>query len=166
MKIVIAGLHQESNSFSASVSREDLFHTTRGDAILPEYRGMNANLGGIIAELDKVGAEIVPAIAMNAISGGPVDNAVVEKFLAELFEVIDANLPVDGVFLDLHGATEAADGSDVCGCVLERIRQHVGETVVIVNTTDLHANITNRMAANSDAISGFQTYPHQDYFET
>ena len=166
MKIAIGGLHQESNSFSPVISCEDLFHITYGAAIMDEYRETNSNLGGIIAALDEAGAAIIPSVAMNAISGGPVDAALVEKFLCQLFEVIDANLPVDGVFLDLHGATELEGGDDGCGFILERIRSHVGQQVVIVNTTDLHANITDRMAANSDAISGFQTYPHQDYCGT
>jgi microcystin degradation protein MlrC len=167
MKIVVGGFHQESNSFSAVVSTKKSFTVARGTALLEKRRDRGTNLSGILAALDEAGAEIVPAVSYTAqSSGGPVERTVVYTFLKELLATIDASLPVDGVFLDLHGATEVVGGGDCCGMILESIRKHVGPSVVLTANTDLHANITDKMAQNADVISGYQTYPHQDFYQT
>lgn len=167
MKIVIGGLQQESNSFSAPISKLDSFRVVRGQDILQENRKKNSNMAGIIAAVDEAGGTLIPALELSAKkSGGPLDPAVLDLFLQELFDVIDANTPIDGVFLALHGATELVGGKDVCGLILEAVRTHVGNEAIIVCSTDMHANITTKMTSNANAISGYQTYPHQDFYKT
>ena len=35
----------------------------------------------------------------------------------------------------------------------------------VVVTLDLHANVTQRMAGNADALIAYRTYPHIDQYE-
>jgi microcystin degradation protein MlrC len=54
---------------------------------------------------------------------------------------------------------------DVCGDILESIRNAVGEKVIISVSFDLHANVTEKTLKNVDYVSGYQTYPHLDLYE-
>jgi len=49
--------------------------------------------------------------------------------------------------------------------LLARLRRLLGPTVPIAVTLDLHANVTDAMAANADAIIAYRTYPHIDQHE-
>jgi microcystin degradation protein MlrC len=52
------------------------------------------------------------------------------------------------------------------GELLARVRAVVGDGVPVVASLDLHANVTRRMVAQSDALTIFRTYPHVDMAET
>src|SRR5579863_8549765 len=41
----------------------------------------------------------------------------------------------------------------------------LGPDVPVVVTLDLHANVTQRMADNANALIAFRTYPHIDMYE-
>jgi len=123
-------------------------------------------MAGILAAARESNATVVPSLHYVSTSGGPVQKNVVDDFLDILLSVYDKEAPFDGVFLDLHGATEIVGAIDGCGYILETIREHVEEKVVIAHASDLHANISANMVENADAIAGYQTYPHQDFYET
>ena len=71
-------------------------------------------------------------------------------------------LPVDGVYLDLHGAMVCEHIDDGEGEILARVRQVVGPKVPVVASLDLHANVTRRMVQVADALTIYRTYPHVD----
>ena len=73
---------------------------------------------------------------------------------------------MDAVCASLHGATCTDSDEDACGEFIAWLRELVGDDVVIAASFDLHANITEAMLKNVDVISGYQTYPHVDYYET
>jgi microcystin degradation protein MlrC len=54
---------------------------------------------------------------------------------------------------------------DAEGEFLARLRQRVGPNVPVVVTLDLHANVTQKMADNANALIAYRTYPHIDYYE-
>ncbi|MET0508207.1 MAG: M81 family metallopeptidase, partial [Burkholderiaceae bacterium] len=74
--------------------------------------------------------------------------------------------PVDGVYLDLHGAMVTEHHDDGEGELIARVRRVVGPRVPVVASLDLHANVTRRMVAESDALSIYRTYPHTDMAAT
>jgi microcystin degradation protein MlrC len=74
--------------------------------------------------------------------------------------------PVDGVYLDLHGAMVADHLDDGEGELLARVRRVVGPQVPVVASLDLHANVTRAMVAASDGMVAYRTYPHVDMAET
>ena len=65
--------------------------------------------------------------------------------------------PVDGVYLDLHGAMVAEHVDDGEGELLARVRRVVGPRVPVVASLDLHANVTRAMVERSD---GARRVPH------
>jgi microcystin degradation protein MlrC len=74
-------------------------------------------------------------------------------------------MPVDIVFLCLHGA-QMSEGIDDCeGAVLAATRAIVGPNVAIGVLLDLHANVTSEMCSNADLTVSCREYPHVDYAE-
>jgi len=51
------------------------------------------------------------------------------------------------------------------GDLLARLRARVGKGVPIFATLDLHANVTDAMADNANALIAYRTYPHVDHVE-
>src|SRR6478672_10786555 len=78
---------------------------------------------------------------------------------------VDNKGPSDGVLLFLHGAMVSERHEDAEGEFLTRLRRRLGPAVPIMVTLDLHANVTQQMADNADALIAYRTYPHVDYYE-
>ena len=75
-------------------------------------------------------------------------------------------MPVDAVYLDLHGAMVSEEFEDGEGELLRRVRAVIGEDAPIVISLDYHANVTAQMVRHADAILPYWTYPHVDQFDT
>lgn len=169
-RIIVADFHQETNSFNPATWGFDAFRQDtflEGEAI---ERGYGTNSGrvlcGILEQARQAGAEIIPACALRATSGGPVEQAVVDYFLSSLLRCYEQHAPVDAFVMSLHGATQSTQYDDVCGYILQQLRRVVGPETCIGIGCDMHANITQTCMENADYICGFQTYPHVDQKET
>lgn len=123
-------------------------------------------LAGMFQAIEESNGEIIPACSMNSQSGGPVDQKVMDYFLEKTNAVIKQNMPVDGVFLSLHGATQTTEFDDACGVILETVRKEASDRAIIAVSADLHANVTSEWMKNADFICGYQSYPHLDFFDT
>ena len=169
MKIALCEFHQETNSFNPVKTTLENYRKVclcEGGEML-SLRGRPAAMAGKFdAIADAGGAEVIPLIAMFAQSGGTAEHEVVDYFLEKTVSGLKANLPLDGVFVGLHGATQSDASDDVCGDILEAIRETVGKDCVITASTDLHANVTEKCVKNADLITGYHTYPHIDIYET
>ena len=115
---------------------------------------------------EEEGIETVYGTVMWAPSGAPLEAAVSAYFLDSVLPDIQKAGRLDGVAVSMHGATMAENSEDVCGDVLQAIREAVGEEIPISVAFDLHANITEKIMKNADYICGFQEYPHIDQWET
>ena len=167
-RVLVCGLVQESNSFNPTLATlEDFaeYGIYEGDEILDTNNNRGATIDGMLNVLANENFTVVPAVSMRSISGGPIADDVVEWFLNKTIDTINLTDELDGVLVSLHGATMSASSGDVCGDVLEKIRQSVGDDVVISASFDLHGNITEKIIKNADYISGYQTYPHLDHYE-
>src|SRR4029078_474170 len=89
-----------------------------------------------------------------------------ERIVDDLVDRLRRAGPVDGVYLDLHGAMVAEHFDDGEGELLERVRKVVGSGVPVVASLDLHANMTRAMLAHSDGLNAYCTYPHIDMAAT
>ena len=69
--------------------------------------------------------------------------------------------PLDGIYLDLHGAAVVESFPDAEGELLRRVRAIVGDLPLTISL-DPHANLTAQMVTLSDAVVPFRTYPHVD----
>lgn len=168
-KIAICEFRCETNSFNPSLS--DMQYFIRGG--IYEGREMYEALhnkpcavGGMIQAAEQAGASIVTLYSMHGNSGGPIDDAVITHFLEKTISQLRLELPVEGLFVSLHGATQTATRDDACGYILEQLRTVVGPDTMIAASCDLHANVTKLMQNNADYICGYHTYPHVDFYET
>ena len=160
---------QESHSFTPIACSWEQFHAGhihKGEEILTRLTGNKVEVAGAIDLATRQETSIVPLLACNAVSSGYIRSDVFGDLLGELLERLESHLPVDGVFLALHGAMVAEDEEDATGAVLAQARALVGDDIPIVASLDLHANVTNKMIAVSDGLIGYQTCPHVDLFET
>ena len=167
-KVFVCGFSQESNSFNPVIMKMDSF-----DRFAPFWGGKDLpskfclpGVDGIRDTLIKAEVEVIVGPVIRSVSGGPIDHNVVTTFLDEALKQLDDVGNVDGIAVDLHGATVSDKDEDVCGLILETFRKKVGENIPISASFDLHGNITKKVAKNADYISGFQAYPHLDQYET
>ncbi len=166
MAVAIAGIVQESNTFSPVKTRYADFDPVFGAAVLDRHRGKATELGGFIRVLDDARMQIAPVCAGWAVTAGRMlrkdYKRLADEFAAQLARVRRA----DGLLLALHGAQTAEGVDDVEGALLARARQVLGPSLPIVVSLDLHANVTRAMATHATAIVGYHTYPHVDLYET
>lgn len=172
-RVALAGFVHESNSFAPTPADFDAFRhgggylpLSRGAALLAADRGLNLPVSGALAHADAAGWDVAAVLYAGAVPSAPVTADAYDRITAEIVEGIRAALPVDGVFLDLHGAMVATHEDDGEGALLARIREVVGPGVPIVAALDLHGNISDRMVEAADLLEGFRTYPHVDMNET
>lgn len=162
MRIAIASLLQETNTFSPQATRRDQFIITPTRDLLVRQRNENAELQGFADALEKAGAEIVPVFSGWAVSYGRITTTDFHGLVKEITDGLRAAGPVDGVLLALHGAW-AAEGIDSAdGFVLQAVRQQLGPQVSVVITLDLHANLTRSMWQTADPLIAYRTCPHTD----
>ncbi|TRW99346.1 M81 family metallopeptidase [Paracoccus sp. M683] len=172
-RIAIAGFVHESNSFAPSPADMAAFvqgggylPLSRGDQILARARDVNLPVAGAVAFGEAAGWQLVPLIWAGAVPSAPVTAECYHAITDEIIDRLRAAGPVDGVFLDLHGAMVAECAPDGEGPLIARVRQAVGADVPIVVALDLHGNITRQMVDAADVLVGFRTYPHVDMAET
>jgi microcystin degradation protein MlrC len=169
VRIAIGQFMEESNTFVRQRADLEHFRATQllyGDEVIARLRGTRAEVGGFLDVLDPAGVEVIPTVAANAVSSGPVTRATFDHVRDALLERLAAAGPVDGVLLALHGAMVLEDAPDGEGEFLAAVRKAIGPAVPLIATLDLHATITPRMVQEADALVGYDTYPHIDLYET
>ena len=165
-KIFVASLEHETNSFSPITTKlsnyEDmiLYRPTPGSQA-PGYDRCLA--------FEHLGKDrdyrVIRSLVAVAQPSGPTARTDFEALRDEILGDLEAALPVDIVFLVLHGAQMAEAYDDCEGDVISRVREIVGWDVPIGVQLDLHCNLTDRMVENASLILACKEYPHTDYAE-
>lgn len=175
IKILIGGLQQEVNSFApgktgiAEYSRRTIYWGQDLIDRLPNYTRRNDGMDSFAAAyrvLKEAGATVVSCGCMAAQPGAIIEQSIIDNYIEHVKQATRENLPLDGVVLFLHGAAQSEGSDDPEGDIIVAIREIVGENVPITVRLDMHANVTERMVKNSNAISLFHRYPHIDMWET
>ncbi len=138
-----------------------------GDALAADWRAPHPRgpltFAGFAAAMDAHGPwQALPLRHAQVDASGPVEQAFFDAFVDALCTRLRAAMPVDGVFLSLHGAAIATGDPDPDGTVLERVRGIVGPDVPVVATLDLHANVVQRMVDHADVLIAYRENPHTD----
>ena len=172
-RIAIGGFQHETNTFAPSRADYASFEegggwpgVQYGEAMFAAVEGANIPAAGAIEALRAQGHRLVGTAWAAASPSAHVTNDAFERIAGELVARLKAALPLDGVYLDLHGAmvTQAFDDGE--GELLRRVRDAVGARVPVVASLDLHANVTRAMVAWADALVAYRTYPHTDMAAT
>ena len=172
-RIAIAGFQHETNSFG--IGRAGLAEFEMADSwpglltghnVLSDTHGMNLPIAGFAAAATAGGADLHPILWCAAEPSGPVTDAAFDTISARILDGLRSGGPLDGIYLDLHGAMITDSHDDGEGALLARIRAEVGSAMPIAISLDMHANVSARMVALTDAICIFKTYPHLDMAET
>ena len=164
MRIAVAEIAQETDSFSpivADLSDFETYGLFYGDEIIERMQGVGP-LGGFleVARDQQAAIELVPLVRAWASAGGTITAETLDFLTEQLVAGLKKALPLDALFLSLHGAAASAKGDDVEGHVLAAARNVVGDDLPIVCPLDHHANITRRMVQCADALIGHETQPH------
>ena len=158
MKIAIGGIANESCTFSVLPTRLKDFRLTRpGD---PQF----SQLYPFLPQFSEV--EFFGTVSAKAMPGGPVEAKAYDTIKAEILEKLQCLLPLDGVYLDMHGAMNVLGMDDAEGDWYSAIRALVGTDCLISASYDLHGNVSYRIMSTLDIITGYRTAPHVDYLET
>jgi microcystin degradation protein MlrC len=172
-RIAFGGFLHETNTFAPSKAGMDAFERgggwpvlSRGEAIFDAVRNVNVGASGFVEAARENGWTLLPALWAAATPSAEVRHEAFERIAADLLTRIAAAAPLDGVYLDLHGAMVAENAEDGEGEILSRIRGAIGPDVPLVASLDLHGNVTRRMVEAADALVAYRTYPHVDMAET
>jgi len=171
-RIALAGFMLESNGHSpvATKAEFEALGYFGGNALAEDLAKANprnsATMTGFVEGMNG-GRDwtMVPIVSAYGGASGPVDQAFFEEFVAKLAAGFKAAMPLDGVFLSLHGAATATGDVDPDATVLRAVRGIVGSDVPILATLDLHANVSQAMVDLADVMSSYLTNPHVDMRE-
>jgi microcystin degradation protein MlrC len=163
MKLLLAGLFNETNTFSPiPVGRKafaDKLITRTPTADPPVPCTMPLHIWRAAGEAK--GWDVVDSLAAWAQPAGMVGRAIYEEFRDIILEDVAHERP-DIVMLSMHGAM-VADGYDDCeGDVMARIREILGADAIISLEIDPHCHLTEQMMEAATLIVCFKEYPHTD----
>ena len=171
-RVAIAGFQHETNTFSPISATLDDFiledgwpGLTRGEDIFEVFGAANIPIGGFIQHAAPR-CELAPILWASAEPSNVVEDKAFEEVAGQILDGIAKAMPLDGIYLDLHGAMVTESFEDGEGEFLRRLRHLVGNDLPVASSLDLHANLTKCMVELSDALAIFRTYPHLDMAET
>lgn len=157
MRIAVGGIHIECSTYNPVLNREEDFRVTRGKDLT------NAPYFAFLQDYDE---EFLPTFHARAIAGGPVARQTYEAFKADFLGRLAAVLPVDGLYLAMHGAMNVEGMEDAEGDWILAAREVVGPDCIVSASYDLHGNLSQRIIDALDAYSTYRTAPHIDVEET
>ncbi len=172
-RIAVAGFQHETNTFAIRKADFKAFQMAKdwpglcqGEDVIHKTNGFNLPITGAIESLTKQGLEIIPLSWAFAVPSGLVTRDAYETLASLILDALTVCGPVDGLYLDLHGAMVTEHFEDAEGELLRRIKMQIGTDIPVAASLDYHANITEQMVEFSDYLDVFRHYPHTDMAET
>jgi len=157
MRIAVAGLHTECSTYNPVLAREADFRVLRGPSMLRD---------AYFDFLTHFPAEFITVLHARAIAGGPVERGIYDRWKAEILDGIRAAMPLDGIYLAMHGAMFVEGMHDAEGDFIAAVRAVVGPDVLIAASYDLHGNVSQAIVDSLDIFSTYRTAPHIDVPDT
>lgn len=174
MRIAVAGLQHETNTFLPSVTT--LADFERGSIYGPLRRGPEVlsfletgnpvPMTGFLQACQSYRWTALPALWCFGEPGALVAADAFHRLAEDIISRFEAMRPFDAIYLDLHGALVVEGKDDGEGALLARLRDHFGEGMPIAASLDLHGNVTEQMVAAASFLVAYRTYPHIDMRET
>lgn len=181
MRIAIGGFMHESHSFAPEPTTYDDFRfpagwagLVSGPAVLEALRGKSMPIAGAITVAEQNQVALVPLTWCFGYPAGPVTDEAFERISALICAGLSTALdpgpeqrgPLNGLYLDLHGAGITPTYPDMEAELLRRVRHIVGPDLPLAVSLDPHANLTRAMVECVDVAVPYRTYPHVDMVDT
>ena len=156
-RIAFGGIRIECSTYGHILTRMEDFTVRRDQALVdePAYR-----------VLKNYPYPFQPTLIASAVPGGPVERKTYEALKAEFLHRVSALLPLDGLYLAMHGAMFVEGMQDGDGDWIAAARNVVGKDCLITASFDLHGSLSKRTIDNLDMLAAYRTAPHIDYIET
>jgi microcystin degradation protein MlrC len=157
MRFAFGGIHIECSTYSRIRTRMEDFKVLSGQEL------------AAAAEFDFLRSyshRFSPTLYARAIPGGPVERSAYDTFKDRFIRALKQLLPLDGLYLPMHGALYVEGMEDAEGDWISAAREVVGEKCLICASYDLHGNLSRRIIDNLDMLSAYRTAPHIDVKET
>lgn len=180
LRIAYGRIFHEANAHSPlATERADFerMHRLAGDELAQVTALSRSELAGYLpaAELTGFaqaarlagGVTTVPLASSLAVPGGPLTADCFAWLLDDLIDRLRAAGELDAVYLALHGSMQVhgLDGAPEAE-ILGRVREVVGDDVLIAVSYDLHANLTAGLVDPASILIGYRTNPHWDLAPT
>ncbi len=153
LRIAVGGIHTESSTYNPVPTRLDDFRV---------LRGADLSAAAPFDALPRDGVDLLALLHARAVPGGPVSRDAYAALKAEFLERLGAALPVDGLYLALHGAMNVEGLDDAEGDWIAAARAVVGESCVVAASYDLHGNVSQAVIDGLDIFAAYRTAPHVD----
>lgn len=148
-RIGIAGIQVENSVFIPN--RQAL---VAQDVRMPDYLHQDSILGKA--------ADWFPAYIGRGSGRGLVTKESYDAFVDKAIEKIKENMPYDAFWFYIHGACSVDGVEDPEGYFMEKVRRVIGNDCLTTTTTDLHGNVSLKVALYSDLITTYRMAPHDD----
>jgi microcystin degradation protein MlrC len=156
-RIAFGGIQIECSTYGHNLTRMIDFRVRRGQALADDP---------FFAPLKTYPWPFQPTLLAQAVPGDPVERATYDQLKAEFLDRLKGMLPLDGVYLAMHGAMYVDGMEDAEGDWIGSTRELVGKECLIAASFDLHGSLSRRIIDNLDMLSAFRTAPHIDREET
>lgn len=158
MKILVGAFQCESNTFSAAKAERGDFYYLKGEEA--KRRLFASRL------FEEAGFEVVPLVYAVSLPSGCVTKACFDEIISDFRAEAAKHPDADGIYLYLHGAMVVEGGFSGEELTVRELRKTVGGAIPISLDLDFHANVSEGLVAQVQAISGYRTAPHTDYEES
>lgn len=156
-RIAFGGIQIECSTYSRIRARMEDFTVLRGTELANDP---------FFSHLKSYPYAFQPTLLAMAVPGGPVERHTYEALKAEFLDRVKALLPLDGLYLAMHGAMFVEDMEDADGDWIAAARGVVGPDCLMTASFDLHGSLSRKTIDTLDMLSAFRTAPHIDREET
>ncbi|MFI3263593.1 MAG: M81 family metallopeptidase [Rikenellaceae bacterium] len=160
-RIAITGIAIESSTFSPARTTLDMFRILRGEDIFSAYPFLKDDSAPL-----RQSAQWLPGFTARATPGGTVTREAYDALVKESLDSLRSQLPLDGIFFDIHGAMSVEGLEDPEGDYIAKVREVVGDDVMISTSMDLHGCVSETLARESNLITCYRLAPHEDWAES
>lgn len=162
-RVAVCGISLEASTYSPALTTAAMLAPRRGRDVLEAWPFWAD--GGALADR----AEWIGVLQARSIAGGAIPADDYAQLKAEILGGLLAAVteaPLDGLVLDLHGASSVVGLDDMEGDLAVAVRAVVGPDCLISTGMDLHGNVSHTLADTVDLLTTYRTAPHVDWMET
>ena len=165
MRVAVGGYLVAANSFATQSTGLERFQRSdlAGEDLLNTMgRGASA-IAGFLRTAREQGWEAAPLHYFFPGLMGKITDEAHQWAKSTIVNSLRKSMPVDGVFLQIHGTAASETLPDCDGDLLQAIRAEVGNKVPVIASLDGHANVSQLMANQATMLIGVKTNPHYDF---